>query len=178
MRTIILYGDRGDSRLTFPLCRALEQYGGVIRLNGGNIGEYSAGAPDFLLYETDVLESVQTDGGLLLLKEGAAMPSGVTAASGITALILPDSIPAAGAPQADIPVIRCGTRDADEIALSSLEEDRAIVTVRRPLKLGDAICEPRDIHIALTHATDPYPLTVCCAALLTFLGADRDFLRI
>ncbi|HIR53788.1 MAG TPA: hypothetical protein IAB39_10425 [Candidatus Onthovicinus excrementipullorum] len=178
MRTIILYGDCGDSRLTFPLCRALEQYGGVIRLNRGNIGEYSTAAPEFLLYETDVLESVQTDGGLLLLKEGAAVPKAVTSACGIAALILPDSIPAGEVLPADVPVLRCGTRDEDEIALSSLEEQCAIVTLRRTLEIGDRLCEPHDIHITLTHPTDPCALTVCCAVLTAVLGGDRDSFQI
>lgn len=170
MKTIILYGDPSDNRLTFPLCRALEQYGGALHLHGGNIGEYSAAAPEFLIYETGVLESVQISHGLLLLKENAALPGKHPGISGIDAIILPNQAECA----LRAPVIRCGASGDCAVMLSSLGEQSAVVTLGQTVRVNGRVYEPHDIRIRLTHPIEPYQLTACCAALMFSLDVDTE----
>lgn len=174
MQTIILYGDAGDIRLTFPLCRTLERYGGVLHLRGGSIGEYSDAAPEFLLYETDTLENIQLNHGLLLMKEHAAAQPGLPVVSGVDAAILAD----AGDPGLNLPLIRCGTSDENTILLSSLEEQSAVVTLGQVLHIGGRTHEPHDMHVRLTHPITPYPLLACCAVLMLSLGGETEHVLI
>lgn len=175
MKTIILYGEDADTRLTFPLCRALEYYGGVIHLHGGSISECSAAAPEFLLYETSSLESVQVSCGMILLKENAVIDGRTPGIGGIGALIAPGAFPESGRPAA-LPIIRCGTGEADTVALSSLEEGRAIVTVQQGITVGERQYEPHDIRVQLSYPLEPYPLTACCAVLLLARGEETEHL--
>lgn len=174
MRTIILYGEKGDSRLTFPLCRTLERYGGVLHLHGGNIGEYSDAAPEFLLYETDTLESIQLNHGLLLFKESAAITGRRPGISGLDAVILPDT----AAPETHLLAIRCGTSSECAVMLSSLEEQSAAVTLGQTLQIGGRTYEPHDIHIRLTHPIAPYPLMACSTVLMVSLGSETESILI
>lgn len=176
MRTILLYGSDADIGLTFPLCRTLERYGGVLHLHGGTIGEYSDTAPEFLLYETDKLESIQLNHGLLMMKEHASLTPGISGISGVDAVILPDTAKAPESPA--FPLIRCGTSDGNTMLLSSLEEHRAVVTLGQTLCVSGRIYEPHDISIQLTHPVPPYPLLACCAVLMLSPGRENDPFRI
>lgn len=176
MQTILLYGSDADIGLTFPLCRTLERYGGVLHLHGGTISEYSDAAPEFLIYETDKLENLQLNHGLLLLKEHAAQLSGRPGICGIDAIILPDMSATAGMPS--FPLIRCGTSDSNTVMLSSLEEHRAVVTLGQTLCIGGRTYEPHDIPIQLTHPITPYPLLACCAVLMLSINRDSDLFLI
>ncbi|MFR8011846.1 MAG: hypothetical protein ACLU8W_08845 [Clostridia bacterium] len=172
MRTILLYGSDTDISLTFPLCRVLERYGGVLHLHGGAIGEYSDAAPEFLIYETNRLESIQLNHGLLLMKEQAPSPPGRPGISGVDALILPDTSAIPVAPS--LPLIRCGTSNSNTMMLSSLDEHHAVATLGRTLCISGRTYEPHDIPIQLTHPISPYPLLACCAVLMLSLGGEGD----
>lgn len=172
MRTILLYGSNADISLTFPLCRALERYGGVLHLRGGTISEYSDTLPEFLLYETDDLETIQLNHGLLLIKEHASLFSGRLGISGVDAIILPGTTAMAGIPA--LPLIRCGTSNSNTVMLSSLEEHHAVATLGRTLSVNGHTYEPHDIPIHLTYPIPPYPLLACCAALMLSLDGEAD----
>lgn len=172
MRTILLYGNDADIGLTFPLCRTLERYGGVLHLHGGTIGEYSDATPEFLLYETDKLESLQLNHGLLLMKEHASLTPERPGISGADALILPDA--AEGPETPALPLIRCGASGGNTVLLSSLEEHSAVATLGQTLCVCGRTYEPHDMHIQLTHPITPYPLLACCAVLMLSLGGEKD----
>ena len=175
MKTIILYGEEADTRLTLPLCRALEYYGGVIHLHGGNISEYSAAPPEFLLYETESLESIQVSRGIILLKESACIDGRTPGIDGVEALVVPGGMHGAGRSPA-LPVIRCGAGEENDVVLSSMEEGGAIVTIQHDLCAGEWRYEPHDIRVRLSYPLDPYPLTACSAVLMLARQEELELL--
>jgi hypothetical protein len=70
--------------------------------------------------------------------------------------------------------IRCGLGEGDDLTLSSIRSDGAMLSLRRDLRtLGGALLEPQEIPVKLETARAPEPEAVLAAAgAMLLLGAD------
>ncbi len=70
--------------------------------------------------------------------------------------------------------IRCGLGEGDDLTLSSIRSDGAMLSLRRDLyTLGGALLEPQEIPVKLDSAREPEPEAVLAAAgAMLLLGAD------
>ena len=70
--------------------------------------------------------------------------------------------------------VRCGLGEGDDLTLSSIRADGAMLSLRRDLRtLGGALLEPQEIPVKLETAREPEPEAVLAAAgAMLLLGAD------
>ena len=70
--------------------------------------------------------------------------------------------------------VRCGLGEGDDLTLSSIRADGAMLSLRRDLRtLGGALLEPQEIPVKLETARSPEPEAVLAAAgAMLLLGAD------
>ena len=70
--------------------------------------------------------------------------------------------------------VRCGLGEGDDLTLSSIRADGAMLSLRRDLRtLGGALLEPQEIPVTLETAREPEPEAVLAAAgAMLLLGAD------
>jgi hypothetical protein len=70
--------------------------------------------------------------------------------------------------------VRCGLGEGDDLTLSSIRSDGAMLSLRRDLRtLGGALLEPQEIPVKLETAREPEPEAVLAAAgAMLLLGAD------
>ena len=70
--------------------------------------------------------------------------------------------------------VRCGLGEGDDLTLSSIRADGAMLSLRRDLRtLGGALLEPQEIPVKLETARAPEPEAVLAAAgAMLLLGAD------
>ena len=144
MQTVILYGGLDDASLTLPLCRALEHLGGVVYFGPGRAAAYADCPPRFLLWETDTLLCCDIPRPLVLLKQGARPPQGLSPLQ--QAVVLGGQI---------LP------------ALSSLGEQSAVVELRRPLpRIDGSMLDAGEYTVELSAPMEGYALLACCAVEL------------
>ena len=70
--------------------------------------------------------------------------------------------------------VRCGLGEGDDLTLSSIRADGAMLSLRRDLRtLGGTLLEPQEIPVKLETARSPEPEAVLAAAgAMLLLGAD------
>ena len=70
--------------------------------------------------------------------------------------------------------VRCGLGEGDDLTLSSIRADGAMLSLRRDLRtLGGTLLEPQEIPVTLETASAPEPEAVLAAAgAMLLLGAD------
>ena len=70
--------------------------------------------------------------------------------------------------------VRCGLGEGDDLTLSSIRADGAMLSLRRDLRtLGGTLLEPQEIPVRLETARSPEPEAVLAAAgAMLLLGAD------
>lgn len=168
--TILLYGGRTDTAVSFKLCRALERNGGVLHICGGTVLACSLGRPRFLLYETDRLENVQLDDGILICKPTLPPNPGAPSLSdSILCVAEPENTAAlAMLRAAHGTVVTCGMSPRDTLTISSIGEQDAVVSVQRAIRLpgGETPLEPCEVRVRLSAPVAGYPLLGTCAVLL------------
>ena len=105
---------------------------------------------------------------LLIVPRGAALPGGEEARVLLTV--------GAACPGA----VSCGLGSSDALTLSSIREDRAMLSLNRELTtLTGDILEPQEIPVTLSPAPSPEPEALAAAAgAMLILGAGTEGLRV
>ena len=79
-----------------------------------------------------------------------------------------------GASGADVGDVRCGLGEGDDLTLSSIRSDGAMLSLLRDLHtLGGALLEPQEIPISLEAPAEPEAVLAAAGAML-LLGADTS----
>jgi hypothetical protein len=173
MIKVVLFGDRNDTSLTLPFCRCLERHGGVLYSGSGCIAEYSQRKTDFVLIETDFIESYNAENSIFVLKSPELFHclNFITNENYIVISEYSDNINKGHAP-----VILCSTGSKGDILLSSLSESGACVSIQHCMTtLNGRQLDPCEFKVKADVAIMGYPLlAVCCVLILT--EKNKDFL--
>jgi|LSQX01.1.fsa_nt_gb hypothetical protein len=130
MIKVVLFGDRNDTSLTLPFCRCLERHGGVLYLGAGCIAEYSPRKTDFVLIETDFIESYNAENSIFVVKSPKLLHR-LDFISNENYIIISEY--SENVCKGGKPVVLCSTGSKGDILLSSLNKSGACISVEHCL---------------------------------------------
>lgn len=165
MTAIWLCG-RQNPALGREISRVLSACGGVCRCTDKEIALDPACR--FLLVQKEKAARWKTDGGVCILPPAAPLfsnwqvPPGFVAVTSSEAPAVLRMLERQGGP-----AVTCGMSASDTVTLSSIHENRAVVTLQRTLTtLAGRPVEPGDFPVRLASPISPYGLMAGLAALL------------
>ncbi len=154
MFPIIIVGNSKEIAFTQQLTAALSKIGNVLHISECRIFYKSGKIHDFVIVETEGNQEVTVNGGAKVFKKS-------------------DRIIISSKDED----ISCGMSAHDAISISSYFEDRASVSLQKPIKGQIGIIEPMEIPIRLGTKYDKYVL-MCLVAILLLSGVDVDTLNL
>lgn len=174
MVDILICGDLSDRAPVQTLLPALAARGGVCFSGCGDAAE-SGTTARFFVCESETVPNIGVPKGILMFKERIApcRPAGVP--EGFLCVMNSGNAAAAGILRGSgAAVVACGTGAKDTLSFSSLESDRAAVSLQRGLRtLSGAVLEPRDFPVSFPGFLSPDTVLLVCAVLL-LADADPD----
>lgn len=172
MVPVLLYGSGRDTVITNSLIRAFRAvHASVLHITSKTLSLMPTNAPqaDFLLLDNCGIQDLQVKSGITVFRREL---SGFTEES-----ILPRNFVAVADPlneqavsilkNRDIRTVTCGLSQKDTVTFSSLDADRAVISLQREiLSLTGENAVPREIPVMLTSPQEEYPLLASMAVLL------------
>lgn len=124
--------------------------------------------PDFIVIDNPSIVNVHTPGGIVLFRKHAPIKQHIDIPSAYFAVVDSENRNAAGMLCNDgIQTVTCGLSQKDTITFSSLDSDRAVVSLQRGLKALDGTnIGPVDVPITFEPSHSEYPLLAAVAVLL------------
>lgn len=127
-----------------------------------------AKAPEFIVIDNQRIKNVHTQGGIALFKKHVPQRQHIEIPPAFFAVIDSDNSEAADMLRGDgIQTVTCGLSQKDTVTFSSLENDRAVVSLQRGLKaLDGSDIEPVELPCSFLPSHSEYPLLAAVAVLL------------
>jgi hypothetical protein len=175
MNTILMCGSENGIETVNMLFAAIRSaHYGAIHINDDSVSIIppKVVTPDFIVIDSKVIKNVHTQGGIALFRKHVPARQNRAYALEIPpaffAVIDSDSSEAADMLRGDgIQTITCGLSQKDTVTFSSLENDRAVVSLQRGLKaLDGSHIEPVEVPITFSPAHSEYPMLAAVAVLL------------
>ena len=172
MVPVLLYGSGRDTAITNSLIRAFRAvHASVLHITSRTLSLMPTNAPhaDFLLLDNCGVQDLQIQNGVTVFRPEL---SGFTEESVIphdfVAVIDPMNEQAVAIlKNRDIRTVTCGLSQKDTVTFSSLDPDRAVISLQREIFsfAGENVL-PREIPVALSSPQAEYPLLASMAVLL------------
>ena len=182
MVPLVLLGSLTDRRVGQALKDLVSNRLRFLHICGSKL-DLSGTAPDFLIYETDTLEHLPVDTGILICKETLRQP-GVSLChvewpacyqNMIGILSSEDTAGAQLFQQMELTTITCGLSGKDSLTLSSITSDSAVICLQRTIRsLSGQEIDPGEIPVTLNRPIDRYSLLAAVAVAL--LSQRRELL--
>lgn len=172
MIPVLLYGSGRDTAITNSLVRAFRAvHASVLHITSKTLSLMPTNAPhaDFLLLDNCGIQDLQVKNGVTVFRQEL---SGFTEESAI-----PHDFVAVADPlneqavsilrNRNIRTVTCGLSQKDTVTFSSLDSDRAVISLQREIfSLTGENVGPREIPVTLTSPQAEYPLLASMAVLL------------
>lgn len=125
-------------------------------------------SPDFIVIDNKRIKNVHMQGGIALFRKHVPRGQHIQIPASFFAIIDSDNSEAADILRGDgIQTVTCGLSQKDTVTFSSLENDRAIVSLQRGLKaLDGSYIGPVEVPVSFSESHSEYPLLASVAALL------------
>ena len=127
-----------------------------------------ADTPDFFIVDNTRIKNLHTNGGIVLFKKSVQRDTCMRIPPAFIAVIDSDNSEAADVLLEDgIQTVTCGLSQKDTVTFSSLENDRAVVSLQRRLTALDGKeVEPVEFPVVCAPERREYPLLAAVAVLL------------
>jgi hypothetical protein len=127
-----------------------------------------AQTPEFCVIDNGRIKNIHTNGGIALFKKSVPKGIHIEIPPAFFAVIDSDNGEAADMLRGDgIQTVTCGLSQKDTITFSSLESDRAVISLQRKLKALDGReIEPVELPVRCDLTYREYPLLAAVAVLL------------
>jgi len=127
-----------------------------------------AKTPDFIVIDNQNIKNVHTQGGIALFKKHVPQRQHIEIPPAFFAVVNSDNSEAADMLRGDgVQTVTCGLSQKDTVTFSSLENDRAVVSLQRGLKsLDGSDIEPVEVPVSFSPAHGEYPILAAVAVLL------------
>ena len=154
MFPIIIVGNSKEIAFSQQLTAALSKIGNVLHVSECRIFHKAGKEEDFVIVETEGSKEIAVNCGVKIFKEP-------------NVIII----------ESKAEEISCGMSAHDTISISSYFEDRASVSLQKPIKGKNGTIEPKEVPIRLGTKYDKYVL-MCLVAILLLSGIDFDTLNL
>ena len=169
MIRLFVIGDKLEKEFTEKLCRVLERFGGVFVLHD-NAPVISNAKEEFLLYDCEKLQKIDTEKGILIFKtkQKNIQTDKISISTSIVSIVERENKKALQMLKNNmIPTLICGMSIADTLTLSSIEDNSAVIDLQREIyDLDKQIIEPCEIKINYDIPFTDYELLVVSGILL------------
>lgn len=174
MLPLVLLGSLSDRRVGQVLKDLFSQQASFLHICGSKL-DLSSTTPDFLIYETDTLEHMPVDNGMLICKETPRQPGvslchveGMACFQNMIGILSSeDTVGAQLFQQMKLTTITCGLSGKDSLTLSSITSDSAVICLQRTIRsLSGQEIDPGEIPVSLSRPVDRYSLLVAVAVAL------------
>jgi hypothetical protein len=171
LTTVLMCGSENGSETLNTLFSAIRS----AQCSAYHIGEESIAAvppkaqsPDFFVVDNARIKNLHTNGGIALFKKSVPRGARIEIPPAFFAVIDSDNGEAADLLRGDgIQTVTCGLSQKDTLTFSSLENDRAVVSLQRRLTALDGReIEPVELPVLCAPASREYPLLAAVAVLL------------
>lgn len=127
-----------------------------------------AKTPDLIVIDNKKIKNVHTQGGIALFRKHVPRGEHIEIPPAFLAVIDSDNGEAADILRGDgIQTVTCGLSQKDTVTFSSLENDRAVVSLQRGLKaLDGSDIGPVEVPVSFSQSHSEYPLLAAVAVLL------------
>ncbi len=171
MYKIIIYGKSGSKLIGIKLCNALARHGGVLYFCDGRVKEISVGNPNFVVYETDFLKSLNVNDCIIIFNscESNHYPN-IISSEHISCIVNSQNTSALSQLlNLSLPAIVYGMSSKDSITISSINDTEAVISVQRELTLqsGEKL-EPSEFKILHIDGLDEDDIMTISSILILF----------
>ncbi|HEX3025647.1 MAG TPA: hypothetical protein VHR42_00230 [Clostridia bacterium] len=174
MNTVLLYGSEKNARTGIALFAAIRAVGcSALHVTPKSISMIPPGnrAPDFLILEFTEIPELIVGNGLVLFEQESGLSlfqKQPEIPVGFTAVVDPDNADAIEMLQRNsMQTVTCGMSQKDTVTFSSLDSDRAVVSLQRELRsLSGTTIEPREFPVGFSKQPGEYQLLASAAVLL------------
>jgi hypothetical protein len=127
-----------------------------------------ANIPDFFVIDNSTIKNMHTGGGIALFRKHVPKRRHIEIPPTFFAVIDSDNGEAADMLRGDgIQTVTCGLSQKDTVTFSSLDEDRAVVSLQRGLcAIDGSDVGPAEVPVAFSPSRGGYPLLAAVAVLL------------
>lgn len=171
MNTIIMCGSENGPETINVLFSAIRSvHSSAVHISEDTVSliPEKAKNPDFLIIDNPNLMNVHIPGGIVLFREHTSPRQHIDFPSAYFAVVGSDNREAAKMLRSDrIQTITCGLSQKDTVTFSSLDNDRAVISLQRGLKALDGTeIEPIEVPITFKPSHSEYSLLASIAVLL------------
>lgn len=171
MNTVFMYGSEmgfETINMLFAAIRSVHSCALHVGKETVSLIPMKARNPDFIVIDNPSITNVHTPGGIVLFRKQAPMKQHIDIPSAYFAVVDSENRNAAGMLRNDgIQTVTCGLSQKDTITFSSLDSDRAVISLQRRLKaLDGSDIDPVEVPITFQPSHSEYPLLAAVAVLL------------
>lgn len=171
MNTVIMCGAQDGNETVNVLFSAIRSCGySALHVCDKSVSMIPPGAqaPDFIVIDNQHIKNVHTNKGIALFKNRVKQKVELDIPPSFYAVIDSDNSEAVNMLRGDgIQTVVCGLSQKDTVTFSSLENDRAVVSLQRGLKAIDGTdIDPVEVPIAFSGCKNEYPILAAVAVLL------------
>lgn len=171
MYKIIIYGDCNKKLIGMKLCNALSRHGGVLYFCGGKAREISIGNPNFIVYETDFLQSLNIKDCVIIFNnnDDKHQPN-IISSTHISCIVnAQNSVALSQLLNLSLPAIVYGMSPRDSITISSINDTDAVICVQRELVLQSGkVLEPCEFKVLHTEHLDEDDIMTISSVLILY----------
>lgn len=161
MTTIILYGDKNDTQISELMLKILEKYYNIFYLYNDNVTFLDNKMSQTInIIETQYLKNIICENAIIILKNKININKIKNISDTAKVIINSENIKNIVSLSNKLKyVYTCGYSSKDYITFSSIEENKAIVSLQRAIKnINSNICEPLDISVNLGVKVSDYSI--------------------
>ncbi len=127
----------------------------------------------FSVYESERVPELETESGILMLKNSVRPQEAVRIPAGFLCVLEASNTAAAALLKGSACVaVTCGTGQRDTLSIAGLESTGATLSLQRNLvTLTGKLLEPHDFNVVFSEERSPHQILFVCAALL-IAGVD------
>lgn len=173
MITAVVIG-KENADFACALCQMLEKFGGALFLSPDCILDYSAIAPDFLIFNTEHVEKITSSHSVLLLGAQDA-PTHIAKSCRFDCVITDGG----QNPFGESPILSVGMRQDSHISIASMEQNAYSVSIQKPLRTLDGKeILPCEFCVECAGSSTPQTMLYAFTLLLLAGKADMTTLKI
>ncbi len=171
MNTVFMYGTEESSEtinILFSAIRSVHSSALHISRETVSLIPLKTKNPEFLVIDNPSIENIHTHGGIVLFGKHAPIRHHIDIPSAYFAVVDSENKNAANMLRVDgIQTVTCGLSQKDTVTFSSLDNDRAVVSLQRGLKaLDGSDIDPVEVPVAFSPSHSEYPVLAAVAVLL------------